>query len=87
MKEKVNTSQWFVYMVRCSDKSLYTGITTDVERRVAEHNGEGGARYTRSRNPVTLVYKEHIESRSLASKREIAIKKLTKKQKETLINV
>ena len=86
-KENEKTSQWFVYMVRCADKSLYTGITTDVKRRVEEHNGEGGAKYTRARNPVTLVYKEQVESRSIASKREFAIKKLKKKQKETLINV
>ena len=86
-REKEKTSLWFVYMVRCTDKSLYTGISTDVKRRVEEHNGEGGAKYTRARNPVTLVYKEQVESRSEASKREIVIKKLKKKLKERLINV
>ena len=86
MKVQIKTSQWYVYMVRCADQSLYTGITTDVQRRVIEHNGEGGARYTRARTPVVLVYQEHVASRSIASKREIAIKKLKKKQKEALLS-
>ena len=85
-KAKVKKSEWFVYMVRCVDKSLYTGITTDVLRRVNEHNGEEGARYTRSRTPVVLVYKEKVESRSVASKREIEIKKMKKTEKERLLN-
>lgn len=78
--------EWFVYIVRCADNSLYTGITTDLERRLSEHNGEGGARYTRSRQPVELVYQEEAGSRSEASKREMAIKQLKRKQKETLVN-
>lgn len=80
-------TQWYVYIVRCADKSLYTGITTDIQRRVTEHNGEGGARYTRARVPVTLVYQEDAESRSTASKREIVIKKMNKQKKEALLNV
>ena len=79
-------SDWFVYILRCSDNSLYTGITTDTDRRIKEHNAaKQGARYTRMRQPVTLVYQETVDSRSSASKREIAIKRLKKKEKEQLI--
>jgi putative endonuclease len=70
-------NSWFVYILRCADGTLYTGITTDLARRVDEHNaGKAGARYTRSRRPVALVYSEAAENRSEASKREHAIKKL-----------
>ena len=74
-------------MVRCADRSLYTGIATDVDRRVEEHNSTGnlGAKYTRARQPVNLVYSETVESRSEASKREYKIKKMTKSAKEKLI--
>lgn len=65
---------WFVYIVECNDGSLYTGITTDVERRVSEHNAGVGAKYTRVRTPVRLVYEEEASDRSSASKREWAIK-------------
>jgi len=79
---------WYVYMVRCSDGSLYTGIAKDVEKRVAEHNSEKtGAKYTKSRRPVRLVYREAVASRSEASRRELAIKRLNKKQKEALISL
>jgi putative endonuclease len=68
---------WFVYILRCADGTLYTGITTDLIRREQEHNSaKAGARYTRSRRPVTLVYSEAAANRSDASKREHAIKKL-----------
>ena len=69
---------WCVYMLRCADGSLYTGITTDVARRVAEHNGDTGlgARYTRSRRPVELVYVEAAANRAEAARREAAIKRL-----------
>ena len=78
---------WTIYMLRCADKSLYTGITTDVSRRVIEHNTlKSGAKYTRSRRPVTLVYSQQTSSKSLASIRECELKKLSKKQKEELIN-
>ncbi|MEE9352087.1 MAG: GIY-YIG nuclease family protein [Thiotrichaceae bacterium] len=88
----MKNKQWYVYMLRCSDSSLYTGITTDVQRRVEEHNGLDdlsalGARYTRARRPVELVYQESAESRSEASKREYVIKKMKKQQKESLLNV
>lgn len=80
----------FVYLLRCVDGSLYTGYTTDVKKRVQEHNGEAstkaGARYTRSRRPVRLVYTEAFASRSEALKREAAIKTFTRDQKELLIS-
>lgn len=80
-------NSWFVYVLRCADDSLYTGITIDIERRVNEHN-EGGpksAKYTRYRRPITLLYQETCSNRSTACKREIAIKKLTRSQKLRLI--
>lgn len=78
-------SDWFVYIMRCADGTLYTGITTDLARRVEEHNtGNAGARYTRSRRPVVLVYREAAGNRSEASKREHAIKKLPLAEKMKL---
>jgi len=67
---------WFVYILRCADGSLYTGISTDVERRVDEHNAGAplGARYTRARRPVILVYQERVNSRAEAARREREIK-------------
>ncbi len=81
-------SQWFVYVLRCADNSLYTGITTDVERRVKEHNSKtkSAAKYTRARQPVKMVYHEQSDGRSGASQREYAIKKLSKAKKEALIS-
>lgn len=73
-----------VYLARCRDGSLYTGITTDPERRLKQHNKGLGAAYTRSRLPVTLVYRELVESRSHALRRERAIKALTRGGKEAL---
>lgn len=75
----------FVYMVRCADGSLYTGWTTDVERRVAQHNAGRGGRYTRSRRPVTLVFQEEFLDRSAAMRREREIKQLDREHKERLI--
>lgn len=67
---------YYVYILKCSDDTLYTGITTELERRILEHNGSTqGAKYTRVRRPVQLVYSEKYENRSLASKREYEIKK------------
>ena len=79
---------WAVYIVRCANETLYTGITTDVDRRIGEHNGshDGGARYTRARRPVTLVYVEILKSRSEAAKREFEIKRLSREEKEELIS-
>ena len=77
---------WVVYMLRCADGTLYTGITTDVTRRLAEHNGVGalGARYTRSRRPVQLAYVEKAASRAAAARREAAIKRLDRARKLAL---
>jgi predicted GIY-YIG superfamily endonuclease len=72
-------------MVRCADGSLYTGITTDLTRRVGEHNAGTGARYTRSRRPVTLVYQETAASRASASQREYALKALNRPAKHALL--
>jgi len=74
---------WNVYMLQCADNSLYTGITTDLERRVMEHNTDNkkGARYTRVRRPVNLVYQEACEDRAHASTREYQLKKLTRVEK------
>ena len=84
---KISMPDWYIYIVKCSDQSLYTGITRDVKRRIEEHNSNDllGARYTRCRRPVTLVYAEDAGSRSEATKREAAIKKFTKAKKESLI--
>jgi predicted GIY-YIG superfamily endonuclease len=76
---------WFVYVVRCRDGSLYTGISTDVDARVAVHNGGKGARYTRSRLPVVLVHVERKRSRSTALRRELAIKALSRLEKLALL--
>ena len=79
-------SDWFVYILRCRDNTLYTGITTALERRVDEHNGSPkGAKYTKARRPVELLYSEKCGDKSSASKREIAIKKLSKIKKIELI--
>ena len=76
---------WYVYMLRCKDGSLYTGYTDDPERRTAVHNAGKGAKYTRSRLPVELAYRELCADKSEALRREAAIKKLSKPQKEALI--
>jgi len=77
---------WFVYMIEASDKSYYTGITTDVERRFDEHcSSTLGAKYFNGRSPVKVIYQEAEHSRSSASKREYAIKKLSRRQKELLV--
>jgi len=77
---------YFVYVLKCNDGTLYTGITVDVKKRLKEHNESlKGAKYTRARRPVALVYSEESTDRSSASKREYAIKKLTRKEKLELI--
>lgn len=77
---------WVVYMVRCRDNSLYTGCTNDLSHRIRIHNAGKGAKYTKSRLPVALVYQESCADKSEALKREIAIKRLTKAKKEELCN-
>ncbi|MFT7860682.1 MAG: GIY-YIG nuclease family protein [Sulfurimonas sp.] len=81
-------SKWKVYILECSDGSLYTGITTDLEKRVEEHNSSSkGAKYTRVRRPVKLVYHENRADRVDASKREYTIKQMSRAEKLELINV
>lgn len=78
---------YFLYILRCADETLYTGITTDLDRRLAEHNSRpNGAKYTRSRRPVTLAYARRFRSRSAASREEARIKRLTRAQKLALID-
>jgi len=78
---------FFVYIVECSDKTLYCGYTNNLESRIKEHNsGKNGAKYTKTRRPVRLVYSENFESKSSAMKREYEIKQLSKLQKIELIN-
>jgi len=80
-------SLWFVYILSCADNTLYTGITTDIERRLEEHNHDDikSAKYTRARRPLVLVYTESVLSRQAAASREYAIKKLSRKNKIKLI--
>lgn len=75
---------WFVYMVRCADGSLYTGIAVDVDQRCAKHNAGTASKYTRSRRPVKVVYREPQPDRSAASRREAAIKALTRPEKQAM---
>jgi len=84
-KEDSTENAWFVYILRCDDGSLYTGITNDLERRLEQHNAGTASRYTRSRLPVELVYQEEQDNRSVATKRELEIKALTRQEKELLI--
>jgi len=85
--EKPPPQSWWVYILKCADNTLYTGVTTDVERRVDEHNHDKlGAKYTKARRPVRLLYQEVCENRSEACKRESAIKKLKRREKLALVN-
>ena len=78
---------WYIYILRCGDDTLYTGITDDVEKRFAAHAAGKGAKYTRGRGPLILVYTEEVEDKSAALKREHAIKKLPRTEKLKLIDV
>ncbi len=78
-------SCWHVYIVRCADQSLYTGIATDVSARITQHNSGQGAKYTRSRQPVELVYSEPAPDRATAQSREHGIKKMQRADKLELI--
>lgn len=75
---------WYLYILRCGDGTLYTGITTDVEKRLAVHRSGKGAKYTRGRQPLELVYRELCENHSQALRRELEVKKLTRREKEAL---
>ena len=77
---------WKVYIVKCSDKTFYTGITNNIKLRLETHNAGKGAKYTKSRLPVILVYLEPVDDKSNALRREIEIKKLNRSQKINLIN-
>jgi UV DNA damage endonuclease len=85
MMAETTTDAWFLYILRCADGSLYTGITNDVLRRCKQHNAGTAARYTRSRLPVELVYQEPQANRSEALKRELAVKRMTRANKEWLM--
>lgn len=93
-KLETNSMSHYVYVVKCADATLYTGYTTNLEKRLAEHNGKGdtasarlaGSKYTRARRPVKIVYSESFLTRSEAMQREYAIKKLPRLEKLALIN-
>lgn len=78
-------NQWYLYIIKCRDGSLYTGISTDVKRRLAIHQDNRGAKYLRGRGPLVLVFEKKIGSRALASQVENLVKKLPKHKKEQLI--
>lgn len=86
LKADTGDAPWFVYILQCSDGSLYTGITNDVERRLQKHNNGKGARYTRTRRPVTLLYTETCGGRSQALIRECEIKSFPKSKKSLLVS-
>lgn len=77
---------WYLYILSCGDGTLYTGITTDVEKRLKAHRSGKGAKYTRGRSPLKLVYQEACGTHSQALRREWGVKKLTREEKEKLIN-
>ena len=76
---------WYLYILRCRDGTLYTGITTDVDKRFAAHNGGKGAKYTRGRGPLELLYREECGDHSAALKRELEMKKLSRQEKEAFL--
>lgn len=78
---------WYVYILKCNDGSYYTGITNNLKQRITEHNSGKGARYTRVRKPVTLIYQEEYPDKLSASKREIKIKDMSRERKEELIRL
>lgn len=79
-------AEWSLYLIRCSDGKLYTGITTDVERRFGEHGGQLGAKFMRGKGPFKLAYSASVGDRSLASRLEWRVKRLAKRDKERLVN-
>ena len=78
-------SKWHLYILKCGDGTLYTGITNDLARRLKQHNDGSASRYTRSRLPVKLIYEESCRSRSHALKKELAVKSLTRQEKDKYI--
>lgn len=85
MTLKPNPNQWYVYIVRCADRTLYTGIARDLEKRLAQHNKGRGARYTRGRAPVDLVFVEGMPTHGDALRREYQIKRMTLSRKLKMI--
>ncbi|MEG0961423.1 MAG: GIY-YIG nuclease family protein [Lachnospiraceae bacterium] len=85
MKDKKEDNENVTYIVRCKDKTLYTGWTNNIQKRLKAHNSSQGAKYTKGRTPVTLVYLEAHKTRQEAMQREVSIKKLSRVQKEALI--
>ena len=83
----ITTKIWIIYLLECGDKTLYCGITNNIENRLKKHMGElpGGAKYTRSRKPLKVVYQEEVNSRSEALKRELIIKKMSRRTKLNLV--
>ena len=77
---------WSVYILRCGDGTFYTGITNDLDKRIESHSNGQGSKYTRSRLPVELIYQEQVENRSEATKRELEIKGLSRKDKMKMIS-
>lgn len=84
-KKRKKAAAWLLYVLKCRDNTLYTGITTDVSRRVKQHNSGIASRYTRSRLPVKLIFSEPCRGRSQALKKEYAMKQLSRKEKEEYI--
>lgn len=86
--ESSSESEWSVYLLQCADGTLYTGVTTDVKRRLRQHNGElkGGASYTRARRPVTIVWCESCSNRSDAQRREAQIRRLSRREKLAMVD-
>ncbi len=78
-------NKWYLYILRCGDGSLYTGITTDIPRRLAAHRAGRGAKYTRGRGPLELVYREECGGHSQALRRELAVKALPREEKQRMI--
>ena len=77
--------KWYVYILRCADDTLYTGITNNLDRRIKAHNAGTASKYTRVRRPVTMVYREEVESKGDALRREMQIKAMPRSQKQALI--
>ena len=86
MNEEIKNNYCFVYVVECNDGSYYTGVSKDINKRVKDHNSGTGAKYTKWHGPVDLVYFKKYPNRSFAMKREYKIKKLTHKQKKSLVD-
>ncbi|MBT3181766.1 MAG: GIY-YIG nuclease family protein [Deltaproteobacteria bacterium] len=82
---KSTNSKWYVYILQCADKTLYTGITNNLDKRVATHNGGTASKYTRARLPVKVIYSERKRKRSTALRREAEIKRFTRQKKLSLI--